>query len=853
MGLGAVSSMFVSVVLWPEDHSTVLKENTLAALAELRQVVLDAEKSIRQLPNVTEEITMSGLAAAVKKLATSFKESGYEISLSRVDARDLMPLSAKFETFVDHVKAYNCAVRAQPPPRDDDYVKEVGSYIDRKVPELDEKSEGGKSGGERSGGEKSGGEKSEGEKSEGEKSEGEKSGGSTSPKEDNPMGVVSFAFLEAVRVIDIISARVKDAYESKTGTKSIPMMEISGFETLRDSAATALGQERRRWAGSRSVEEVAFIDMFNTVILHMLDTVHTAARASNNITSTGKRHLFWPIKLRRRVKDKPTDVDVSCEPAPSGLDHDLPEYSEFDTERGELVSMEFVYVQQNQKWHTRLSGWISNKLSRTKHSRHVKYAIKFAIVMGILSVPAYIADNYIWYDDLRVQCALISAMIAMETTRGMTFRTAGMKLCGAICGGLSAFVTMHVSFGNEQGNVAIALFIGIGVGYMINHPTFAKAGIVFAFAFNIVIGVAQTSPNHDTTEILARRLITLPVGLAVAMIVHLGIFPFHARKELGRAISTSMDWLHHLLHAIALAEEEDPAAGAATIVTEEQFADVITKTKRRVRFANGLVPATRYEISLGGKFPGDKFQQILERLGNIVLLSVGTENVKELGPVLLDPQLRGFSSQAHGREKLLGSLCNDLLVISHTLSARLYMPRHASSHSSVVLREYISLFSNTTAGPSRSQSRAHSPTRRRSSISVVRNAQIQFDVDSKAHDSTTNYADVGRLITVVNEMEILRRLVDSLIVDSHVNPTAKAMFPQWSIPIAASGTIQSRPVSRAPSRAGPRTNSWGPTRTGSKAVHSLPAKPELARSHTPTDKWQGGHRHSQNGDPSNLV
>lgn len=188
---------------------------------------------------------------------------------------------------------------------------------------------------------------------------------------------------------------------------------------------------------------------------------------------------------------------------------------------------------------------------------------------------------------------------------------------------------------------------------MINNPTLAKAGIVFAFAFNIVIGVAQTSPTHDTTEILARRLITLPIGLTVAMIVHVGVFPFHARKELGRAISTSMDWLHHLLHAIALAEEEDPAAGPAAIVTEEQFVDVITKTKRRVRFANGLVPATRYEISLAGKFPVDKFQLILERLGNIVLLSVGTENVKELGPVLLDARMRGYTTQAQGREQLV--------------------------------------------------------------------------------------------------------------------------------------------------------------------------------------------------------
>lgn len=187
-----------------------------------------------------------------------------------------------------------------------------------------------------------------------------------------------------------------------------------------------------------------------------------------------------------------------------------------------------------------------------------------------------------------------------------------------------------------------------------------KAGTVFALAFNIIIGVAQTSPDHNTTAALARRLITLPIGLLVAMVVHVGIFPFHARAQLGRAISTSIDWLHHLLYAIELAGDDNtPLGGSAgmgignsKIVSEEQFAEVVMKTKRRVRFANSLVPATRYEISLAGHFPVEKFEKILERLGEIVLLIVGTGNIAESGPVLLDPRFRG-KLEAYGRDQLV--------------------------------------------------------------------------------------------------------------------------------------------------------------------------------------------------------
>ena len=51
-------------------------------------------------------------------------------------------------------------------------------------------------------------------------------------------------------------------------------------------------------------------------------------------------------------------------------------------------------------------------------------------------------------------------------------------------------------------------------------------------------------------------------------------------------------------------------------------------------------------------FRSEKFQGILERLGGIVLLIVGTRNVKEDGPILLDPRLSGMI-EAYGREQLV--------------------------------------------------------------------------------------------------------------------------------------------------------------------------------------------------------
>lgn len=215
----------------------------------------------------------------------------------------------------------------------------------------------------------------------------------------------------------------------------------------------------------------------------------------------------------------------------------------------------------------------------------------------------------------------------------------------------------------------------------------------------------------------------MPVGLLVALIIHTTIFPFHARAQLSLAISSSLDWLHHLLYAIELSSEQP------WLTT--QFPSLIRRTRRRVRFANSLVPATRYEISLAGQFPTDGFLHILDRIEGILLLILGESATKCTIPILasaaIDPALAGLVTGVD-RGALLASLCNDLLVTSHTLIARLHLPRHAS-HSSTTLSDYVY---------------------------NLRYSPFGEEIGLLSGD----FSDVGRLFTIVNEMAILKQEVD---------------------------------------------------------------------------------------------
>lgn len=236
--------------------------------------------------------------------------------------------------------------------------------------------------------------------------------------------------------------------------------------------------------------------------------------------------------------------------------------------------------------------------------------------MGLVSLPAFIQDWYIWYENLRVQWALISAMVAMETTRGMTFRTAGMKLAGALMGGLAAWIVMEMGRGSCYVSIGLTTIVGVVVGGLISNPKSVKAGTVLALAYNVILGVATIFPDHGTTTAaFSRRILTLPVGVVVAMIVHLTLFPFRSRIALAKALSHSLDWLHHLIFAIE-ASSQYPHL-------QDKFDDMAKKAGRRVNYAKLLLPATVYEVSLAGHWPYERFERILEKVMDVMVLVIG--------------------------------------------------------------------------------------------------------------------------------------------------------------------------------------------------------------------------------------
>ncbi|RPB05509.1 hypothetical protein L873DRAFT_798962 [Choiromyces venosus 120613-1] len=680
MVFGACVSLAVCFFLWPEDHSSMLRDDVITGLREAHNVMQSVQHAMKF--SFGQEVDITAFKESHVKISAALEEANYELSLTRVDSAVFVPLNASMARMLSLTRAFNSAMRR----RHRLYTRIHFRFEDLADRELDISTVT----------------------------------SSYNGAESNSMNskqALELAFASVCELFDGMTLRVEELYR---GREIVSTIEYEKFASKIDDIHEKLAAEveLRKISGPHELEGAAFMDQVNTVLLDMLEAVKDTARIIGCIE---KRRISLVLPRKLYTQESSIEEDDSTRRAVSEGDHGL------------------VLLLESTSALDRFRIFLADRLLAFRSSRHIKYGTKFAVVVGLISLPAYISDWHVWYENLHVQWALISAMVVMETTRGMTFRTAGMKLAGAIMGGLAAFLVMQLGQGVVYVSIALTSLVGLGVGFLVQHPKFSKAGTVLALAYNIILGVATIFPGHATiSSAFARRILTLPVGVVIAMSVHLTLFPFRSRSALAKALSHSLDWLHHLVFAIE-ASGEFPKL-------RERFDDMARKARRRVTFAKILLPATVYEVSLAGHWPYERFKRILEKVVDVMSLVIG-ENEAE-------PAMSKFSGEKL-RLKLLASLCNDLLVISHTLSARLFMPRNESL-STYVLDEYLTHLAAKIADGDPSCSR-----RRRG-----------------------NFADLGRLTDLVCEMNLLREEVDELIAETQC--PKKGLLPHLSFVIKKS-------------------------------------------------------------------
>jgi len=436
MLFGACVSLFVSIVFWPEDRGGALKRDTIKGLCEMKATVVALRHVMRF--GACDEVDTAGIRATESALGGSLHEANYEISFTRVESSYLVPLNRCMSRLIQTCRVFNSSMRRK-------QLLRTQRPLGRCSLDLNSIH--------------------------------------TRIAMDGTFGI-------ALELLDAMVIRVEELYKGDKSSK----VNHEKFEQSIDDLCGFIKADcyTRVIDGYRDLEDAACTDQVNTTILDVLDVVKDMARAIK-IIEPSRLRLVLPRKLRRR------EFEVS-EPQTFANSRQSDGISRFDgmsRGRSMMPSDEayLLFMDSTTPTH-RMCIWVSEKVIALQNSRHVKYAIKLMVVMGILAMPAFISTWYIWYDHMRAQLAMISALVAMETTRGMTFRTAGMKLTGAVLGASLAFIVLEVSRSITPVEIALTSVVGLFIGYLVNHPKWAKSGTVCALAYNLILGVATVFPEQ---------------------------------------------------------------------------------------------------------------------------------------------------------------------------------------------------------------------------------------------------------------------------------------------------------------------------------------------------------------------
>ena len=226
-----------------------------------------------------------------------------------------------------------------------------------------------------------------------------------------------------------------------------------------------------------------------------------------------------------------------------------------------------------------------------------RFALKVTAVTVLLSIPAWLPPSKAWYNDNEIWWSVVTVWIMMHPRVGGNFQDlAARTLCciiGAVWGGLA----YAADNGNPYVMAVFAALFMIPMLYRFTQSTHPRSGIMGCISFTVVSLSTYTHGGMPgPVKIAWTRGTAFVVGVVAAVSVNWILWPFVARHELRKSLSTMM--LHSAIlyrgviaKYIYYTEGEEP--GLEDVARSEMLEARLREGFVRMR---QLMELTRHEI-----------------------------------------------------------------------------------------------------------------------------------------------------------------------------------------------------------------------------------------------------------------
>ena len=226
-----------------------------------------------------------------------------------------------------------------------------------------------------------------------------------------------------------------------------------------------------------------------------------------------------------------------------------------------------------------------------------RFAFKVTLVTTLLSIPAWLPQSRGWWNTHESWWAIVAVWLMMHPRVGGTVLDLFVRLFCAVIGAVWAGLAFRAGNGNPYVMAVFAAIFLVPMLYRFTQSSHPRSGMMGCFVFTVISLDTYTAGGKPSiTTIAWTRGLAFVVGTVAAVIVNWILWPFIARHELRKSLSTMM--LHSaILYRGVVAKYVYPVAGQEPGPEDAERSEMLEGRLREgfVRIRQ-LLELTRHEI-----------------------------------------------------------------------------------------------------------------------------------------------------------------------------------------------------------------------------------------------------------------
>lgn len=238
-----------------------------------------------------------------------------------------------------------------------------------------------------------------------------------------------------------------------------------------------------------------------------------------------------------------------------------------------------------------------------------RFALKVTAVTALISIPAWLPQSSDWWNSNESWWAVVTVWVMMHPRVGGTFQDLAMRTLCAASGAIWAGLAYAADGGNPYVLAAFSAVFMLPMLHRFTQSSHPRSGIVGCMSFTVVsLSAFTTTGAPSIFKISWTRGLAFVVGVVAAIVVNWILWPFVARHELRKSLSTML--LHSSLlyrrvvgKYIYYSEGEEP--GPEDIAKSEMLEGRLREGFVRMR---QLMELTKHEIVSCLPFSSQSFQ-----------------------------------------------------------------------------------------------------------------------------------------------------------------------------------------------------------------------------------------------------